>query len=128
MVGFSQKYVKDAGIGTIVALMLPYTMVLLVVWTLMLIVWNFLGNPAGTAEPTASARGHAPPTPEGRRPPRATARLQFAKSTAPDGQAAAAIPRAAPPSSFISADSARAKKKKKKKARQRPHEGAVLKR
>jgi len=47
MVGFSQKYVKDAGIGTIVALMLPYTMVLLVVWTLMLILWNFLGIPLG---------------------------------------------------------------------------------
>ena len=47
MVGFAQKYVKDAGIGTIVALMLPYTMVLLVVWTLMLIVWNLLGIPLG---------------------------------------------------------------------------------
>ena len=47
MVGFSQKYVKDAGIGTIVALMLPYTMVLLVVWTLMLILWNFFGIPLG---------------------------------------------------------------------------------
>ncbi len=35
MVGFAQKYVKDAGIGTIVALMLPYTVVLLVLWTLL---------------------------------------------------------------------------------------------
>ena len=47
MVGFSQKYVKDAGIGTIVALMLPYTMVLLAVWTLMLILWNAFGIPLG---------------------------------------------------------------------------------
>jgi len=47
MVGFSQKYVKDAGIGTIVALMLPYTMVLLGVWTLMLILWNAFGLPLG---------------------------------------------------------------------------------
>jgi RND family efflux transporter MFP subunit len=37
MVGFAQKYQKDAGIGTIVALMLPYTIVLLVLWTLLLI-------------------------------------------------------------------------------------------
>jgi aminobenzoyl-glutamate transport protein len=47
MVGFAQKYVKDAGIGTIVALMLPYTVVLLVLWTLLLIVWNLFGIPLG---------------------------------------------------------------------------------
>jgi len=47
MVGFAQKYVKDAGIGTIVALMLPYTAVLLVIWTLLLIVWNMFGIPLG---------------------------------------------------------------------------------
>ncbi len=47
MVGFAQKYEKDVGIGTIVALMLPYTIVLLVVWTLMLVVWFGLGIPLG---------------------------------------------------------------------------------
>jgi aminobenzoyl-glutamate transport protein len=47
MVGFAQKYVKDAGIGTIVALMLPYTVVLLVLWTVLLIVWNAFGIPLG---------------------------------------------------------------------------------
>ena len=47
MVGFAQKYQKDAGIGTIVALMLPYTAVLLVVWTLMLVGWFLLGIPLG---------------------------------------------------------------------------------
>jgi aminobenzoyl-glutamate transport protein len=49
MVGFAQKYQKDAGIGTIVALMLPYTVVLLVVWTLMLIAWYTAGLPLGPA-------------------------------------------------------------------------------
>jgi aminobenzoyl-glutamate transport protein len=49
MVGFAQKYEKDAGIGTIVALMLPYTAVLLVVWTLMLIGWYLIGLPLGPA-------------------------------------------------------------------------------
>lgn len=47
MVGFAQKYQKDAGIGTIVALMLPYTAVLLVIWTLMLVGWFLLGIPLG---------------------------------------------------------------------------------
>jgi aminobenzoyl-glutamate transport protein len=47
MVGFAQKYQKDAGIGTIVALMLPYTAVLLVLWTLLLVGWYQLGLPLG---------------------------------------------------------------------------------
>ncbi len=47
MVGFAQKYEKDAGIGTIVALMLPYTVVLLVAWTLLLIGWYIAGLPLG---------------------------------------------------------------------------------
>jgi aminobenzoyl-glutamate transport protein len=49
MVGFAAKYQKDAGIGTIVALMIPYTIVLLAVWTILLIVWFVLGIPLGPA-------------------------------------------------------------------------------
>ncbi|MTH79270.1 AbgT family transporter [Paracoccus aestuariivivens] len=49
MVGFAQKYQKDAGIGTIVALMLPYTITLLVLWTLLLVVWYAVGLPLGPA-------------------------------------------------------------------------------
>jgi aminobenzoyl-glutamate transport protein len=49
MVGFANKYEKDAGIGTIVALMLPYTVVLLITWTLLLVVWYALGIPLGPA-------------------------------------------------------------------------------
>jgi aminobenzoyl-glutamate transport protein len=49
MVGFAQKYVKDAGIGTIVALMLPYTLVMMVLWTGLLIAWNAFGLPLGPA-------------------------------------------------------------------------------
>jgi aminobenzoyl-glutamate transport protein len=49
MVGFAQKYVKDAGIGTIVALMLPYAVVLSVLWTILLIIWFLLGLPLGPA-------------------------------------------------------------------------------
>lgn len=47
MVGFAQKYVKDAGIGTIVALMLPYSVVLTMSWTILLIAWYVLGLPLG---------------------------------------------------------------------------------
>lgn len=47
MVGFAAKYVKDAGIGTIVALMLPYTLILIVLWTIMLIAWYLIGLPLG---------------------------------------------------------------------------------
>jgi aminobenzoyl-glutamate transport protein len=49
MVGFAQKYQKDTGIGTIVALMLPYTVTLLVLWTLLLVVWYAFGIPLGPA-------------------------------------------------------------------------------
>ncbi|WP_347266105.1 AbgT family transporter [Paracoccus sp. (in: a-proteobacteria)] len=47
MVGFAQKYQKDAGMGTIIALMLPYATVLMVLWTLLLVVWNMVGLPLG---------------------------------------------------------------------------------
>lgn len=47
MVGFAQKYQKDAGIGTIIALMLPYTVVLFVIWTLFLLAWYTFGIPLG---------------------------------------------------------------------------------
>ena len=49
MVGFAQKYQKDAGIGTIVALMLPYTATMMVLWTLLLIGWTYAGLPLGPA-------------------------------------------------------------------------------
>ena len=46
IVVFAQKYDKNAGVGTIVSMMLPYTAVLLVVWTLLLVAWFLLGIPA----------------------------------------------------------------------------------
>ncbi len=47
IVTFVQRYQKDAGVGTVIALMLPYAVVLTVVWTLLLIVWLMLGIPFG---------------------------------------------------------------------------------
>jgi aminobenzoyl-glutamate transport protein len=36
---FCQRYEKDAGLGTVISLMLPYTLVFAVVWTLFFAVW-----------------------------------------------------------------------------------------
>ena len=47
VVGFAQKYDKNAGVGTVVALMLPYVAWLLVIWTLLFAVWYLLGLPWG---------------------------------------------------------------------------------
>ena len=48
---FVQKYDKQAGIGTMVALMLPYSVVFLVTWTALLLTWVALGVPLGPGGP-----------------------------------------------------------------------------
>ncbi|WP_337840911.1 AbgT family transporter [Rheinheimera sp.] len=47
IVVFCQKYVKSTGIGTLVALMLPYSVTFLVCWTAFLILYWSLGLPLG---------------------------------------------------------------------------------
>jgi aminobenzoyl-glutamate transport protein len=47
VVGFAQKYDKNAGVGTVVALMLPYVFWILGLWTLLLAAWYLLGLPWG---------------------------------------------------------------------------------
>jgi aminobenzoyl-glutamate transport protein len=47
IVTFAIKYQKDAGIGTVIALMLPYVVVLCVVWTAFMAGWYLLGLPWG---------------------------------------------------------------------------------
>ena len=49
IVAFAQQYQKDAGVGTVVALMLPYVVIILVLWTLLLAAWHLLGLPWGLA-------------------------------------------------------------------------------
>jgi aminobenzoyl-glutamate transport protein len=51
MVTIAQRYQKDAGIGTIIALMLPYVIIIAVVWIVMFIVWFLLGLPLGPGYP-----------------------------------------------------------------------------
>ena len=47
VVGFCQRYDKDAGVGTVVAIMLPYVGALFVVWIAILIGWYLLALPFG---------------------------------------------------------------------------------
>lgn len=51
ILSFAQKYDKKAGIGTITATMLPYSVAFLVCWTIMLIVWLSVGLPIGLNTP-----------------------------------------------------------------------------
>lgn len=51
VVVFAQRYVKNTGIGTLVSLMLPYTVTFLVVWIVFLIIYWALGIPLGIQAP-----------------------------------------------------------------------------
>jgi aminobenzoyl-glutamate transport protein len=44
---YFEKYDKNAGIGTLISTMLPYSVVLFVLWTLLLIAWVIIGLPLG---------------------------------------------------------------------------------
>jgi aminobenzoyl-glutamate transport protein len=47
VVGFAQKYDKNAGIGTIVALLLPYAIWMTIGWMILFAAWYLLGIPWG---------------------------------------------------------------------------------
>ncbi len=42
-----KKYDKKAGMGTLIATMLPYTICIMIVWTIFIVIWYFLGIPLG---------------------------------------------------------------------------------
>jgi aminobenzoyl-glutamate transport protein len=46
-IGFVRKYNKEAGIGTVIANMIPYSATFLVIWLIQLIVWVTLNLPLG---------------------------------------------------------------------------------
>ncbi|WP_248730275.1 MULTISPECIES: AbgT family transporter [Halomonadaceae] len=47
------RYRKDLGIGTLVALILPYTLFMLIGWSLLFFIWVFvLGLPVGPGSAT----------------------------------------------------------------------------
>jgi len=47
VVVFCQRYVKSTGIGTVTAMMLPYSVTFLVVWTIFLLLYWLIGLPLG---------------------------------------------------------------------------------
>lgn len=44
---FAKKYDKDAGIGTLVSTMLPYSIAFLIGWTILLVIWILFNLPLG---------------------------------------------------------------------------------
>ncbi|MCU0489830.1 MAG: AbgT family transporter, partial [Anaerolineales bacterium] len=53
IVVFAQRYQKNKGVGSLVALMLPIAAVVLVVWLAFLILWFLLGIPLGPGYPVS---------------------------------------------------------------------------
>jgi aminobenzoyl-glutamate transport protein len=53
ILAFVRQYRPDAGLGTLLAMMLPYTLVFAPAWTLMLGTWVLLGWPLGPGGPLA---------------------------------------------------------------------------
>lgn len=50
LIGWVRKYDKNAGIGTILSLLIPYSVVLFIMWVVLLFVWYWLGLPIGVGE------------------------------------------------------------------------------
>lgn len=51
VIAFFNKYDKDAGIGTLIATMIPYTITFFIIWTILFIIWFILGIPVGPGAP-----------------------------------------------------------------------------
>jgi aminobenzoyl-glutamate transport protein len=51
MVTIAQRYDRNAGIGTIIALMLPFVVIVAAVWTTLFVAWFLLGLPLGPGYP-----------------------------------------------------------------------------
>jgi aminobenzoyl-glutamate transport protein len=54
VVTVAQRYQKESGLGTIVALMLPYSILVLIAWVLFFILWFVLGIPLGPGYPVGA--------------------------------------------------------------------------
>jgi aminobenzoyl-glutamate transport protein len=50
---FMQRYMSRAGIGTLVALMLPYAFAFTIAWTALLLLWMAAGASLGPGGPLA---------------------------------------------------------------------------
>jgi len=50
LLGWIHKYNKNIGIGTVISMLLPYAVILLIFWLILLFVWFFLDLPIGVGE------------------------------------------------------------------------------
>lgn len=58
ILAFVAKYVPKAGVGTLIAMMLPYSVAFIICWSLFFFLWTFvLGLPVGPASPTYYSTG-----------------------------------------------------------------------
>ena len=57
ILGFAVRHVPKTGIGTMIAIMLPYSVALLLAWALMLMSWIALGLPVGLGAGLLLAKG-----------------------------------------------------------------------
>ena len=55
IIAFAKKYDEDIKIGTLTSIMLPYSMMFLIGWTILLIIWLALGLPIGPGTPLTFA-------------------------------------------------------------------------
>jgi aminobenzoyl-glutamate transport protein len=53
IIAFVQRYLTKAGIGTLVSLMLPYSVTFLIGWSILFVAWMLLGWPVGPGAPTS---------------------------------------------------------------------------
>jgi aminobenzoyl-glutamate transport protein len=51
IVTIAQRYQRDSGIGSIIALMIPYALIMGIFWILLFIIWFLLGIPLGPGYP-----------------------------------------------------------------------------
>lgn len=50
LIGWVRKYDKNVGIGTILSLLIPYAVVLFIMWVILLFIWFWLDLPIGVGE------------------------------------------------------------------------------
>ena len=51
IVVFAKRYDEDAGLGTLISTMIPYSVTFIIFWSLLLVVWYVLGFPLGPGAP-----------------------------------------------------------------------------
>lgn len=51
LLSYAQRYVKDIGLGTLIAALIPFSVAFSIFWTILLIVWYLTGLPVGPGGP-----------------------------------------------------------------------------